>query len=404
MTRNVDVVVVGAGPAGLSAAMELRKCGVHDVIVIERETEPGGIPRHCNHLGFGIRDLHRSLSGPCYAERLTKHALLLGVELQLATTVTSLEGDRVCITGTNGPDEVTARAVLIATGARERPRIARVVPGDRGAGVFTTGQLQQWVRAGIPIGHRALIVGAEHVAYSAVLTLRHAGVLVTGMITEHSKSQSWAAASAVAQLAWRVPLWTNSRIVDVHGRFRIDWVEVESMVSGTRRRLEVDTVVFTGDWIPDHELARSAGIPVDPGTLGPATDVDGRTDVSMVYAAGNLVHPVETADVAAMRARRVAQTVVSELGASKSVVNALVLEVERPLTSVWPNRVRTPLQRVTVRLGQDQPRSTLVYRQGNIVLGEVRLRKLRTGRSIGVDATPLRLADPARGVVRLSFG
>ena len=143
------------------------------------------MPRHCDHNGFGLQDLHRAMTGPAYARRLADRAAGAGVCIRLSTTVAEVASDgSATLVGPDGIDVVRPRPVLLATGARERPRSARLVPGDRPAGVFTTGQLQQWVLlAGLPVGRRAVVVGAEHVAYSAVLTLRHAGVRTVAMVT-----------------------------------------------------------------------------------------------------------------------------------------------------------------------------------------------------------------------------
>ena len=174
----VDALVVGAGPAGLAAATALRAGGAGHVMVLDREDEAGGTPRLCEHTGFGLRDLRRVLSGPAYARRWVERAAASGVDIRTRSMVTAWAGPvRAEVTGPDGLLEVDARAVVLATGARERPRAARLVPGTRPSGIFTTGQLQQWVhRQRLPLAGRALIVGAEHVSYSAVLTLREAGV------------------------------------------------------------------------------------------------------------------------------------------------------------------------------------------------------------------------------------
>jgi len=209
------------------------------------------------------------------------------------------------LTGPTGVRWVAARTVVLATGARERSRAARLVPGTRPMGVFTTGELQQWVhREGLPVGRREVIVGAEHVSYSAVLTLRAAGVRPVAMVTDHPRTQTFPFFDSVTRLGLRVPIWTETTVAGIGGRHRVDKVLLRTP-QGQVRELAVDTVVFTGDWIPDQELARMAGLAIDGGTNGPACDPDGVTSVDGIFATGNLVHPVETADVAARRSASV---------------------------------------------------------------------------------------------------
>ena len=184
MTVEVDVAIVGAGPAGLSAAIELRRRGVGRVVVYEREPVAGGIPRHTAHLGYGARDLHRVTTGPRYAALLTRRAEKAGVEIEVGRSVHSFTAGSVITNGASGRSAVRARAVVLATGVRERPRAARLVPGDRPAGVLTTGSLQQFASLRQQqVGTRSVVVGAEHVSFSAVLTLAHAGCKVAAMVT-----------------------------------------------------------------------------------------------------------------------------------------------------------------------------------------------------------------------------
>jgi 2-polyprenyl-6-methoxyphenol hydroxylase-like FAD-dependent oxidoreductase len=144
--ERADVVIVGAGPAGLTAARYLRAAGVPSVLVLEREAQPGGIPRHSDHLGYGLRDLRTVLSGPAYARRLAELADAAGADIRLATTVTGWAADRsLLVTSPQGRRRIDTRTVVLATGARERPRSARLVPGDRPDGVFTTGPSPGWL-------------------------------------------------------------------------------------------------------------------------------------------------------------------------------------------------------------------------------------------------------------------
>jgi thioredoxin reductase len=289
------VVVVGGGPAGLSAAIELRRLGVDHVTVHEREQQAGGVPRHTAHLGFGLRDLHRMMTGPRYATTLVRRAQSAGVDLRLGSTVFSL-------------DEVDADAIILATGVRERPRAARLIPGDRPTGVLTTGAVQQLAIRGHRIGSRAVIVGAEHVSFSAILTLAHVGCRSVAMITSAPGHQSYAVLKLATATLRRVPVLTGVDIAEIVGRRH-----VERVVLTDGRSIACDTVVFTGGWIPDHELARRSGLRIDPTFKGPAVDQAFRTSRDGVFAIGNLAHRVVSADRCALDGRAVAAAVVRSL-------------------------------------------------------------------------------------------
>jgi len=308
---TVDVLIVGGGPAGLAAALELRRRGVARVLVAEREDTAGGIPRHADHTGFGLRDLHRLLSGPQYAARYVRNAHTAGVEIRTETSVTEWCGPRsVRTTSPSGRDEITARAIILATGCRERPRPARLVAGDRPLGVLTTGALQQFVYLQRQaVGRRAVVVGAEHVSFSAVLTLAHGGTATVAMVTEHPHHQTYAPVKWISATPRRVPILTSARVTRIIGRGRVQAVEITDLRTGNTRTLACDTVVFTGDWIPDHELARRGGLDMDPATRAPRVDGALRTSTPGVFAAGNLIHAAETADVAALSGRHAAGAV-----------------------------------------------------------------------------------------------
>jgi thioredoxin reductase len=308
--RQVEVLVIGGGPAGLACAAAVS--GSRKVLVVEREQRAGGIPRHSDHTGYGLRDRRRLLTGPAYAEAWRTTALDAGASLLEGAMVTDWTGEReVAITSPAGRFTIRADAVVLATGARERPRPARRIPGDRPDGVLTTGQLQNLVHHlhHRRLGTAAVVVGGELVSWSAVLTLREAGCRTVAMVTSYPRAEAYAAFRWAGRTALRVPVLGHSDVVRIDGRERVRSVVVRDRLSGAERVVPCDTVVTTGDWIPDHELARSGGLDLDRGTLGPAVDAGLRTSVPGVFAAGNLLHPVDTADVAALDGSHVAESI-----------------------------------------------------------------------------------------------
>jgi thioredoxin reductase len=406
---NVDVLIAGAGPAGLAAAIELRRLGAGRVLVVDREREAGGVPRHSAHTGYGLRDLRRVMTGPGYARHYTQAATRAGVQIRTQTTVTGWSGPQtVTLTSARGIETVTAGAVLLTTGCRERPRAARLVPGDRPRGVMTTGELQQRVYLrGQRLRGRALIIGAEHVSFSAMVTLAHAGADVVALVTDQPRQQSYAAFALAAAVRWRVPVWTSTALRRVSGRGRLDGVELADLRTGAVRFVACDTLVFTGDWIPDHELARLAGAEIDPGTRGPAVDTSLETSVPNVFAAGNLVHAAETADVAALGGRHAARHLAAALRTGSPRAQRIPVTVTAPLRWISPNAIRVPgppppRARFLLRSEAFRPLARLEVRQGDRVLGTARAR-LVPERPVHLDAGWLARANPSAGPVRVTL-
>ena len=321
-----------------------------------------------------------------------------------------------------------AAAVLLATGCRERPRTARLVPGDRPAGVMTTGELQQRVYlGGERLAGRALVVGAEHVSFSAAVTLAHAGADVVALVTGHERQQSYAAFRFGAAVRWRVPVWTSSAVRRIAGRGRLEGVEVADVRTGAARFVPCELVVFTGDWIPDHELARLAGLAMDPGTRGPVVDTTLATSLAGVFAAGNLVHAAETADIAALSGRHAARHIAAVLGGAPAAgvsggvrgrgsaagrepaaAAPVPVLVEPPLRWISPNAIGSaappPLGRFVLRSAAFRRGARLEVRQDGRLLARSRPVRLIPERPAHLGAGWLAEVDPAGGPVRVVTG
>ena len=398
-------MVVGAGPAGLATAIELRRRCVADVVVLEREPEAGGIPRHADHPGFGARDLRRLLRGPAYARRYAELARAAGAEIRTEATVTGWTADGALeVTSPTGRATIAAAAVVLATGCRERPRAARLVPGSRPEGVMTTSTLQQLVHLHHrTVGTRAVVAGAEHVSFSAVATLAEGGASTVAMVTEAPRPQSFAAFRAGAALRYRAPLHPRTRIAAIHGRERVEAVDLEDLDTGATRRVACDTVVFTADWIPEHELAVLGGVALDPGTRGPRVDTALRTTRPGVFAAGNLDHGAEAADVAALSGRHAGAAAAAFLN-DGSWPARVPVEVAPPLHWIAPNTIAPgagppPRCRFALRSHAFLTTPLLAIAQDGRTLWRGRLRALRPGRSAALPAGWIAAVDPAGGPV-----
>lgn len=318
----------------------------------------------------------------------------------------------VDVTSPAGLERITARAVVLATGARERPRSARLVPGTRPAGVFTTGELQRTVRLHRrPLGRRALVVGAESVSYSAVRTLREAGVEVVAMVTELPHHQVSPATALDARLRHGVPLLVGARVGELLGRGRLSGV-VLRRADGRSTTVACDTVVFTGDWIPDHELARLGGVTLDHATRGPAVDGAFRTDRAGVFAVGNLLRGIEPAGTAAREGQLAAGPVLRHLTDGAAPATRVPVQVDAPLRWITPSRLDPADPRVATggfilrtetRLA---PWSSLVVSRAGSELHRQRLvRGATPNRTLRLSAawtTRVRAEDRDAGPVRIS--
>jgi NADPH-dependent 2,4-dienoyl-CoA reductase/sulfur reductase-like enzyme len=332
-----SVTIIGAGPAGLTAARVLVGAGLRDVLVLERNPEAGGLPRFCEHPGWGVLDMHRFWNGPRYARELVRRAG--GAEILTNVTVTGLEaGGLVHVSTASGPEVIESRVVLLATGIREMPRGARLVSGTRPWGVTTTGAFQEMVQAGQIAFRRPVVIGSELVAFSALLTAWHAGVRPVAMIEPGERILAHRPGDLVARYGFGVKVRTGTRLVEIKGIERVEAVVLEC--GGQREMLDCDGVIFTGRFIPEAFLARAGGLGIDPGTGGPVIDNFFRCSDPAFFAAGNLLRPVEHSGVAAGEGARAAAAILRALrGGLPGPEAGLDVTVGGAMRYVYPQRI-----------------------------------------------------------------
>ena len=408
--KMIDVLIVGAGPAGLAAALELKRLGVNDVVIAERESEVGGIPRLCGHIGFGLTDLHRLMTGPRYARKYRELAEKAGIAVHTSTMVTGWEDKRqVTFTSPDGLGSIEAKSILLATGVRERPRSARLIPGHRPQGIFTTGSLQRFVyEHELPVGKRAVIVGAEQVSLSVVLTLMHARVHVLNMITELPCHQLYLPVFLPAKILYAdllagAPILTNTRVTNIFGRERVEGIEVTNVESGKTQTIACDTVVFTGDWIPENELARRAEVKTGKPALGPQVDALFRTSEAGIFAAGNLLRGVETADWAALEGRGAAHSIVQFLENPEWNENRLEVHADLPLDWICPNVLSPDALPSRFRIRSHEFRDHIMLKviQGQTVLYSQKFRDLLSNTAINLSGEWAKEVDFSGESVRI---
>lgn len=340
---STDVAIVGGGPAGIAAALALRARGVERVTILEREEMAGGVPRHCGHPPFGMREFHRLLSGPAYAARLRNAAQDAGVDIRLNTTVTALHASgRLAVTTPDGMAEVSARRVILATGAREMPRSARLMTGDRPVGVITTGTLQH----SIYIEHlkpfrRPVIVGTELVSLSAVLTCWKAGIKPVAVVEAGARPIARRPLDLFPRLLG-IPMHYGAEVTDIRGRSRVEAVMLR-LSDGSLKEIACDGVLLTGRFVPESALARLSHLEADVGSGGPAIDQFGRCSDPAYFAAGNLLRPIETAGWSFREGGRIGAVVADDLDGRLPAANhTIAIERGGGLKLTVPQRIALP--------------------------------------------------------------
>ena len=288
------VAIVGGGVAGLALATELKRRGLDDIVVLEREKTAGGAPRHCGHYPFGVLELKRLLKGPDYARALVLKAKEAGVRILTRTTVTALhENARLDLLTPEGIASLQAERVVLCTGVRESSRAQRLLGGQRPLGVMSTGALQSMVYLyGQRPFQRPVILGTELVSMSAIMTCRHLGMRPRAMIEENKRvtvRQFLRPFPAIMGVPVMFGV-TNLRIL---GETTVEAIEY-SDGKGVPRRIETDGVIVSGRFRPESALLSTSHLEIDRATGGPSVDQYGRASDPGYFCTGNILRPVET--------------------------------------------------------------------------------------------------------------
>ena len=411
--ETVPLAIIGSGPAGLAAAWAATVSGVERVIVLDREETAGGVPRHCAHPPYGLREFGRIMTGPAYARRLVVEATEAGVEIRTGVTVVELgRGGRLTVRGPAGVSAIAAQRVVLAMGARETPRSARLIGGDRPLGVLNTGALQASVHLhGLTPFRRPVILGTELVSFSAILTARKAGIRPVAMIEPNASATARWPCPVFPRLLG-IPVHYGATIVDLRGGRRVEAVEV-ALADGRRLTLDCDGLLVTGGFVPAAELVRRSHLAFCPLAGGPAVDQYGRCSDPAYFAAGNLLRPIETAGWSFREGRVVGRLAALDLAgrlAPAAADRVVPVHAGRAVRYAVPQRLALPTPPAELAALPHLPglqlrvvepfRGTLTLAMGNRLIWQ-RLLSVRPERRLIV---PLADLDLPAGPVPLTVG
>lgn len=387
--KRVQAVIIGGGSAGLSAAVTLKKNGITDILVIEKDEEPGGILEQCIHNGFGLQTFREQLSGPAYAERFLRMAEEQNVRILLNTMVTKLTADSIIeyVNAEEGTVQVQADAVILAVGCYERPRGAINITGTRPAGIYTAGQAQRYLNIdGYLVGKRVFILGSGDIGLIMARRMTLEGAKVVGVAEIMPYSNGLPRNMKQCLEDFNIPLYLSHTVTQVYGKDRLEKIEVvevdenKNPIPGSEQYFEVDTLLLSCGLIPENHLAEEAGIRMDPATKGPVVDDRYMTSAEGIFACGNGLHVHDLVDFVSIQAAKAAEGAVDYLKNGKPAGVPLRITNGNQVSYCVPSQFypAAPAEKLTVyfRVRTPMDSGTLVVRSGDRVIRSLKKRKL----------------------------
>lgn len=408
-THDYDVVVIGGGPAGMGAALAAHEAGA-STVVIERNEHLGGILRQCIHPGFGLTHFKEELTGPEYAQRFINRVREAGIDVMLGSMALGIdEGGRegtahsVIVMGEDGMVRLTCRSVVLAMGCRERTRSEIKIPGSRPAGVYTAGLAQRYINIeNLRPGHRVVILGSGDIGLIMARRCALEGLEVEGVYELMPYANGLHRNVKNCLEDFGIPLHLSTTVTRVIGRDRVEAVEVSNVgedlspIPGTERTIPCDTLLLSVGLIPENELARAAGVEIDPRTRGARVDQDLQTNVGGIFSCGNVLQVHDLADnVTAEAARAGVAAAAHALGTAHpdALSEPVSLEPGGMAGYIVPARInRAATTKAFFRVRRPLEQAQLVIRVGDAVLFRGKTRDYKPSIMEAAPITPKMLA------------
>ena len=357
---SYDIVIIGGGPAGLAAAAAAKREGVDSILILERDTQLGGILNQCIHNGFGLHTFKEELTGPEYAQRFIDQVEELKIEYKLNTMVMDITPDKeiTAMNRTDGLFHIQAKSIILAMGCRERSRGALNIPGYRPAGIYSAGTAQRLVNIeGFMPGREVVILGSGDIGLIMArrMTLEGAKVKVVAELMPYSGGLKRNIVQCLDD--FDIPLKLSHTVVDIKGKERLEGITLAAVdhkgkpIPGTEEEYTCDTLLLSCGLIPENEISRSIGVDMEPVTSGPVVNESLETSVEGVFACGNVLHVHDLVDFVSEEAATAGRNAASYVKAGGSLGE---LGTEIPIHAVDGVRYTVPKNIHVNRMADEQ--------------------------------------------------
>lgn len=400
-----DIVIVGGGPAGMAAAVAAYDAGIRDVVILDREPQLGGILMQCVHNGFGLHKLGRELTGPEYAAVYAQQVAEREIKVYTETMVTSVSPERVVIARSReGILKIQAKAVILAMGCRERSRGALNICGSRPAGVYSAGTAQKLVNCmGYQVGKRVVILGSGDIGLIMARRMTYEGAKVEAVCEVMPYSGGLTRNIVQCLEDFGIPLYLSTTVVQIHGDKRLEGVTIAQVderrqpIEETKRYIPCDTLLLSVGLIPENELTRAAGIPIDPVTNGALVDENCQTGIPGIFACGNVLQVHDLVDYVSEEAERAGLGAVKFVSGLNQKTEAIITKPGNGVRYVLPQVINSRDEDVSLFLRVTQPFQNVRFTvsDGETVLATVKRLKAAPGEmeKITVKADALKKAS-----------